>query len=61
MATEPLQGRFWMYLADSMARGKENKEEVERMRRLALEIEPDNYDLMLRLATQKVGKGKKIE
>ena len=27
-----------MYLADSMARGKENKEEVQRMRRLALEI-----------------------
>lgn len=55
---DPLQGRFWMYLADSMSRGKKNAKEVQRMRQLALEIEPDNYDLMIRLSTQEFGKGK---
>jgi tetratricopeptide (TPR) repeat protein len=54
---DPLQGRFWMYLADSMSRNGKNKDEVERMRQLALEIEPDNYDLMVRLSQQEILKG----
>jgi len=46
---DPLQGRFWMYLADAMERVKGNKDEIERMRRLAVEIEPDNTNLMIRM------------
>lgn len=49
IAKDPLQGRFWMYLADAKERMKATDEEVERLRKLALEIEPDDYDLRLRL------------
>ncbi|MCK5943144.1 MAG: tetratricopeptide repeat protein [Planctomycetes bacterium] len=49
VAIDPLQGRFWMYLADALERTKGDKDEIERMRRLALEIEPDNTNLMIRM------------
>lgn len=49
VAIDPLQGRFWMYLADATERCKGDKDEVERMRRLAVEIEPDNTTLMIRM------------
>ncbi|HEB52415.1 MAG TPA: DUF1570 domain-containing protein [bacterium] len=49
VAQDPLQGRFWMYIADTKERLKEDEDEVERLRQLALEIEPDNYGLMIRL------------
>ena len=52
IAGDPLQGRFWMYLADAKERVKAPKAEVERLRQLALEIEPDDYNLMLRLLTR---------
>lgn len=54
LAADPLQGSFWMYLSDAKERLKAPAEEVERMRKLALEIEPDDYELRLRL----VAKGK---
>ncbi|HEX5052538.1 MAG TPA: DUF1570 domain-containing protein [Planctomycetota bacterium] len=57
LAIDPLQGRFWMYLADAKEHMKAPADEVERLRQLALEIEPDNYDLMLRL----VARGKEKE
>lgn len=59
IAIDPLQGRFWMYLADAKERHKEEAAEVERLRKLALEIDPDDYSLMLRLAArgkEKVGR-----
>ncbi|MFK7740548.1 MAG: tetratricopeptide repeat protein [Planctomycetota bacterium] len=55
---DPLQGRLWMYLADTMESLHDNKDEIARMRELALEIEPDNHDLMIRLVRDKErGKG----
>jgi len=58
---DPLQGRFWMYLADAMPTGKETEKEIQRLRQLALEIEPDNYSLMLRMEVKKYGKGKEAK
>jgi len=49
LAQDPLQGRFWMYLADAKERTKAPAEEIARLRRLAIEIEPDDYELMLRI------------
>lgn len=58
LGKDPLQGRFWMYLADCKEQLKGSKEEVERMRQLALEIDPDDYDLRIRLATKLIAEGK---
>jgi tetratricopeptide (TPR) repeat protein len=58
LAIDPLQGRFWMYLADAKERVKAPAEELARLRKLALEIEPDDYELMLRIVArgkEKVG------
>jgi len=52
LALDPLQGRFWMYLADTKEHLKVPEAEVERLRKLALEIEPDDYELMLRLVAR---------
>ena len=52
-----LQGRFWMYLSDTLPSGDKHKDERERMRQLALEIEPDNYGLMSRMMTNTIIKG----
>ncbi|MCR9244854.1 MAG: tetratricopeptide repeat protein [bacterium] len=49
---DPLQGRFWMYLADAKEKLKAQKADIERMRNLALEIDPDDYSLMLRLVAR---------
>ena len=49
IAIDPLQGRFWMYLADAKNHQHTAQPEVDRLRRLALEIDPDDYSLMLRL------------
>lgn len=54
---DPLQGRTWMYLADTKERLNESTVEVERIRELALEIEPDNHDLMIRLLRDKERNG----
>lgn len=52
LAQDPLPGRFWMYLADAKERHKAPADEVERLRKLAVEIEPDDYELMLRLVAR---------
>tara|TARA_R110002072_G_scaffold46591_10_gene129177 strand:+ start:207005 stop:208555 length:1551 start_codon:yes stop_codon:yes gene_type:complete len=57
LAIDPLQGRFWMYLSDTLPSGDKHKDERERMRQLALEIEPDNYGLMSRMMTNTIIKG----
>jgi tetratricopeptide (TPR) repeat protein len=49
---DPLQGRFWMYMADAKEHQKTAADEVERLRKLALDIDPDDTDLMLRLVAR---------
>lgn len=52
IAIDPLQGHFWMYLADARQHLKADKAEVDRLRRLALEIDPDDYNLRLRIVLE---------
>jgi len=56
-----LNGMFYIWKAKCLNRGgkSDDDSEVKRLKKLALEIEPDNYSIMLEVAFDEALRGDK--
>ncbi len=61
LAIDPLNGMFYIWKAKCLNRGGKSDDdpEVKRLKKLALEIEPDNYSIMLEVALDEALRGDK--